>query len=266
MNDKALAVQAEQDAERALAALLADDENALLPAGLDRLDPGDTGMPPRLRISQPNRPIKIGDEKVDPGMIVNTLTGDTFRALEIVVLVFLSKTRVMWPSAFNADNAPECLSDDGKRPSPPSGVRKATNPQAGPCETCGWAQFGEDGAPPRCKVQRNFLVWLVEQAEPAILTLQSTALRAARNLTTLARTKGLRSSVMFVTQEIEDGRGSWVVPAFTNGSRLSAVQQLAILEARDELKNLVVGADVEQDDFDEPVAEDSDDERPEIPF
>lgn len=242
MNENTVLTVAEQEAQKALAQL---DPSDLMPAGVERLEPGDTGMPPRLRISQPNRPIKIGDDKVEPGLIVNTLTGQTWTDLDVVVLVFLTKTRVMWPLNFSADNVPECLSDNGEYPAEPSDVRQMTKPLAGPCDECREAQFGADGDAPRCKKQRNFLVWLVEQKEPAILTMQSTALRAARHLTTLARTKGLRSSVLFTTTSVEDNRGSWVIPAFTAGRRLTASEILELVEVRGELQNLVVGADVE---------------------
>jgi hypothetical protein len=247
MNESTALTVAEQEAQTALAQL---DPAALMPAGIERLENGDTGMPPRLRISQPNRPIKIGDEKIEPGLIVNTLTGQTWTDLDVVVLVFLDKTRVMWPVNFDTNNDPECLSNDGKVPAQPLDMRPMTNPQTGPCDECPWAQFGED-APPRCKKQRNFLVWLVEQKEPAILTMQSTALKSARHLTTLARTKGLRSSVIFTTTSVEDNRGSWVIPAFTAGRRLTASEILELVEVRGELQNLVVGADVEAAEVEE---------------
>lgn len=254
-----------EQAEQQLAALLAQDPTALMPAGIERLEPGDTGMPPRLRISQPNRPIKIGDVKVEPGLIINTLTGQVWTDLDIVVLVFLSKTRVMWPRKFDADNDPECLSNDGDFPAEPSDMRKMTNPQIGPCSECGWAQFGEDSEAPRCKKQRNFLVWLVEQGGPAILTMQSTGLKSARNLTALAKMKGLGSSVTFVTQAVEDGRGSWVVPAFVTGRKLTTVEKLTIIGARNELQNLIVSADIEAAEAN-GTNDNSDDNSEPVPF
>ena len=271
MNEETTALAVvEQEAEQALAALLAQNSGALLPAGIDRLEPGDTGMPPRLRISQPNRPIKIGDDTVEAGLIVNTLTGQTWTALDIVVLVFLDKTRVMWPTAFSADNDPVCLSNDGKRPAEASDMRKMTQPQAGPCATCPSAKFGENNKAPACKMQRNFLVWMVEEGEPAILTMQSTALEPARNLTTLSRTKGFKASITFVTRLVDDTRGSWVVPAFTTDAKenkLKASEQIAIHNACAELANLVVGADVEvAQDEGEAFTEPSTEPKEEIPF
>lgn len=237
MNEKALTVAEEQ----ALALL---DPADLLPAGMDNLEHGDTGMPPRLRISQANRPIMIGDESAPAGSIVNTVTGETFDRIEIVPLVFLPPSRVMWPANFSADNDPRCLSDDGKFPFTGNGGRLVTDQQSGPCEVCPWTRFGDD-TPPQCKRQRNFLVLILDSMEPAILTMQSTALKAARNLTTLARTQGLRKSVVFVTRLEKSDKGQWHVPAFVKGRKLTTTELLAIVEAKGEFANLVIQADIE---------------------
>lgn len=239
MTDKALTVQEERE-------LLADFDLDI--AGDENLEQGDIGMPPRLRISQPNRPIPIGEGEAPDGSIVNTLTEEIFASgLEIVPLVFLPRTHVMWPAKFSADNDPQCASDDGKHPSSSSDARTLTNPQRGPCADCPSAKFGADSEAPACKMQRNFLVWLVEQGEPAILTMQSTALTSARQLTTLAKTQGLRKSISFATREVKDDRGKWFVPAFGKGRKLAVDEILALAEARDELRNLVISADVAEE-------------------
>lgn len=240
-----LTVKAEQE----LAQLNPAD---LLPTGMDNLEPGDTGMPPRLRISQRNRPIDVGDQEAPAGSIVNTLTGEIFgTGVEIVPIVFFPTTRVMWPATFSADNDPMCLSDDGEKPIEGNG-RKVTSPADGPCSECTFSQFGENGEPPACKRQRNFLVLLVDSMEPAILTLSSTALKSARHLTTLARTQGLRKSVMMTTREEVSDKGRWHVPAFLQGGKLDAVSILSIIERRDELQNLVITADTDTEA--EPVS------------
>lgn len=238
MTNQELILRAEQE----LATLAPAD---LLPGGMENLEPGDTGMPPRLRISQRNRPIDTGNGEAPAGSIVNTLTGEIFESgVEIVPMVFFPTTRVMWPPTFSADNDPMCLSDDGERPYVGVG-RKVTDPQPGPCSECAYAQFSDNGTPPACKRQRNFLVLLVDSMEPAILTLSSTALKAARTLTTLARTQGLRKSVMFTAQEMDNDKGRWHVPAFTAGNKLDAQTILTVIEQRNELANLAITADVE---------------------
>lgn len=259
-NEKALTVTE----EKSLLAQL--DGLDLEPAGQENLEAGDTGMPPRLRISQRNRPVEIGDGEAAPGSIVNTLTGEVYDFVEIVPIVFLPRTRVMWPETFSADNAPMCLSDDGRDPSHASDIRKMTNPQAGPCEECPWSKF-DDNNPPRCKMQRNFLVWLVEQEEAAIITMQSTALKSARQLTALARTQGLKRSIVFSTREVKSDLGRWHVPAFTKGRRLTIEEILLLVEVRDGLKNLVVVADTspEMRENEEPV-QSPDDSNEDMPF
>lgn len=232
-------------------ALTVQEEQAILAkmnldiAGEENLEQGDIGMPPRLRISQPNRPIVVGEGEAPDGAVVNTLTEEIFTmGLEVVTLVFLPRTRVMWPAKFSADNDPQCASDDGAYPSASSEARTLTNSQRGPCSSCPSAKFGESGEVPACKMQRNFLVWLVEQSEPAILTMQSTALAAARQLTTLAKTQGLRKSITFATRKIKDDRGGWFVPTLGKGRKLDMPEIVALAEARDELRNLVIRADV----------------------
>lgn len=209
--------------------------------GEENLDPGDIGMPPRLRISQPNRPIEVAGEETAPGVIVNTITGEYWSQVSIVPIMFLQKTRVMWPTEYNADNSPECLSDDGKHPTI-NGNRDVTNPQPGPCETCPMSQFVE-GTKPRCQLQRNFLVWLVESNEPAILTMQSTGLKEARKLTSLAKMQGLKKSIILSTLKVKDDRGSWFVPVFSRGEQLPVSTILELVNAKSELENLVVQAD-----------------------
>ena len=227
----------------------------LMPAGLETLEPGDTGMPPRLRISQPNRPIEIGGEEAQPGMIVNTLTGEYSETINIVPIVFLPKTRVMWPVMYSADSTPECVSDTGLKPTPRADT---TNPQPGPCVTCPMAEF-VNGQKPRCTLQRNFLVWVVETGEAAILTMQSTALKEARQLTTLAKTAGLKRTIKMTTLKVKDDRGSWYVPRFSRGDNLPAEEIVNLVQVRNELKNLVISADIVEDTA---VSEPEDDEVP----
>jgi len=247
MNDSTALVVTSEEVRALLAQL---DGLDLFPAGQENLEAGDTGMPPRLRISQRNRPIQIGDSEVPAGRIVNVLTGEAYDHLEIVVVVFLPRTRVLWPDAFSADNSPVCLSDNGKTPLRNGGARGATNPRRGPCETCKESEFC-DGVAPACKLQRNFLVYMPETKEPAILTLSSTALKAARHLTQLAKTTGLKRAVIMTTQDKDSDQGRWHVPAFTKGRKLDVPEILGLVEVRNELQNLVVKADLQQDENNE---------------
>ena len=252
-----------ENEEQALAALANLDLNV---AGEENLQSGDLGMPPRLRLSQQNRPI----EGTTPGQIVNTLTGAVYDSVEFVPMVFLPTTRVMWPEAFNADNQPVCVSDDGQRPL--KDMARVTDPRSGPCQECLYAQFCEDGTPPICKAQRNFLALIVsgQDYEPVILTMQSTAIAAAKQLTSLAKMAGLRKSIVMGTKRIDSDKGTWFVPVFVMGSKLSTQQVLTAVDFRDDLKNLVISAEVvaengDSDTSDAPTAP-MRDEDIEVPF
>ena len=238
-NETALTIAEEKELQAYL------DEQDLSVAGEENLEPGDVGMPPRLRISQPNRPIQGGDEDAPAGSIVNTLTNEVYpNGLEIVPLVFLPRTRVLWPEVFSTENDPLCASDDGKIPAIASDNRALCAPREGPCSECLASRFGEDGDAPRCKLQRNFLVFLVEQEGAAILTMQSTGLNPARQLTALAKMQGIAKSVRLVTQIVKDQRGQWYVPAFSAGDKLGLALIGKLIEAKRELQNLVISADV----------------------
>lgn len=226
--------------------LYSEEERALLVgldlgvAGEENLNTGDIGMPPRLRISQPNRPIQLGDTEITPGHVVNTMTGETWERLDIVPLVFLPSTRVMWPEAFSESSKPECVSNDGENPDLTR--EDLANPQPGPCVTCPMSQF-VDGGKPRCNMQRNFLVWLVGNNEPAILTMQSTGIKEAKNLTALAKMSGIKKAITLTTRKVRDERGQWFVPQFIRGDVLPVQTILLLVEARNELANLVITAD-----------------------
>lgn len=255
--------------EKALVARLAELGGTGV-AGEENLRPGDVGMPPRLRISQQNRPIELGgDEEAKPGTIVNSLTNEVFESLEIVPLVFLPRTRVMWPDTFDTGNDPLCISDNGDTPLPADSPRVMTMRQDGPCNTCPFSQFGDDGTPPACKMQRNFLVLTVgDKVEPAILTLQSTAIASAKQLTSLAKTQGIKTAVVFTTQKIKSDQGQWYVPAFAKGNSLALEQLVEVAEQRNALKNLIVTADTEHTNgYDsDPAAEFVEEEMDAIPF
>jgi len=226
---------------------VAEESTALtLPADLDlsvageeNLERGDIGMPPRLRISQQNRPI----ENTQPGQIVNTLTGGVFDAVEFVPMVFLPTTRVMWPQTFSADNQPVCVSDDGKYPL--NDLNRATEPQSGPCAQCPYGQFGEDSTPPACKAQRNFLLLGLPDYEPVILTLSSTGIAAAKQLTALAKMAGLRKTITMTTRQVNSDKGTWFAPVFIVGRKLATEETLMAVEFRNDLQNLIITADVE---------------------
>jgi len=233
----------------------------LTPEGVENLKDGDVGMPARLRVSSQNRPMQINDQPVTPGLWVNTLTGHIYEQdLHIVVLMYMLDTRVMWPEKFDSENSPVCKSNNGAMPD----GENATAPLPGPCNTCPMGQF-VNGEKPQCTRQRNFLVWVIETQEPAILTMQSTSLKSARTLTALAQRTGLRKSIFVSTITQSDSRGTWVVPTFIQGDPIVGKEILQLAQLKNELKNLVVSADIgeyPEDSNPQPIEIEAD----EVPF
>ena len=247
MSETELTVYEEQSGE-----IMLPDDLDLNVAGQENLEDGDVGMPPRLRVSSQNRPI----ENTSPGQIVNTLTGAIYDAVDFVPMVFLISTRAKWPLDFNADNIPLCVSDDGEYPV--QDMNRVSDPMTGPCAMCPDAQFGPNGEAPRCKKQRNFLVSILPDHEPAIITLSSTGIAPAKHLTALAKMTGIRKAVTMATKLVSNDKGNWWLPVFVQGRKLANNEILTAIELRDGLKNLVeenLTADLERENGSAPTGD-----------
>jgi hypothetical protein len=209
----------------------------------DNLRPEDTARPPRLRISQRNRPVKLDDgTPTDAGSIVNVELGVVYPSgLEMFPLRELPNTRVMWPEEYDANNEPLCASDDGLTPTQ-SDRRRLTNQQAGPCsqgnkDVCPFALWNEnlqtgDRDAPRCTRQRNFLVVVIEDdsLEPVILTMQRTSMKASQKLTTYMRRLNPKApkSIVLTTVERDNGSRQWIEYACSRGRTLDLKEQVEI--------------------------------------
>ncbi len=222
--------------------------------GVENLEDGDTGQPPRLRLSSLNSPIEVANgETAPPGSIVNTVTNKVYSGgVEVVGLKLLPHTRVMWPQEYASDNAPICASDNGKTPSD-SVRRKLSEPRQGPCNTCAEAQWPEGGSPP-CTDQRNFLVGVLEDDEtvsPAILTMQRTSNKTASQFTSLIRMLNPKrpKSIMVTTRKEESTKGTYFIYICGEGKPLDLVQRVALRDLQLRLDSLTITADVKEQDL-----------------
>lgn len=258
-DEKALTVAEERQlaAQAQIDQMLAEDPDLLNMWGGENLEEGDTGQPPRLKLAHRDND-EIG---VRAGQFYNTLTGETYETLEIVVLLPLGPTRVEYYRPFTKGEAPLCASDDARMPRETTDRRPLQDPKPGPCERCPSAQWndgpkGERVSPP-CTRQRNFMITLrAEPEEYMRYVLQRTAIPAARNITALAKAAGIRKSIVLASKFIESDKGDYYEPFAVGGSRLNTEELLRVIEARAEVDRLVregairVAAD-EEVDFDE---------------
>lgn len=278
MTEKALTVSEERQlaAQTQLEKMLAENPDLLDMWGGENLEEGDVGQPPRLKLAHRDDD-EIG---VKAGQFFNTLTGETYDALEIVVLLPLGPTRVEYYRPYTRGEPPLCASDDCKMPRQVSDRRPLQDRKAGPCATCPQAQWadgpkGERVSPP-CTRQRNFMVTLREEPEEYMrYVLQRSAIPAARDITALAMAAGLRKSMVLASKFVKSDKGDYYEPIVTGGERLKPAELLRVIEVRAEVDRLVregairVAAD-EEVDFNESngyAADPPPDQEPEeLPF
>lgn len=238
--EKTALVQAEQQLQE----LLAADPNILDMLGGENLEEGDTGQPPRLKLCQRTTP----DTTAEPGEFFNTLTGETFPAVEVVPLLPLTATRIEYFRPYTKGEPPYCASDDGQMPRESTERRTLQNPKPGPCASCPSAQWSEENGKriaPACTRQRNFMVMIRQSGEMAQVTMQKTGTPAARQATALMKSAGIRKSIFFTSNFVPNDSGDYYEPLVTGGGRLPADELLRVIEMRGEVDRLVKSGEIQ---------------------
>ena len=248
--DTALAVQDEEMAlviaEQELKQLLKDDPNLLDMWGGENLEEGDTGQPPRLKLCQRTTP----DTTAEPGQYFNTLTGETFEAVEVIPLLPLTATRCEYFRPYTKGEPPYCASDDGKMPRESTERRPLQNRKDGPCATCPSAQWsdpevpGGKRVPSLCTRQRNFMLMIRKSGEMATITMQKTGTPSARQTTALMISAGIRKAMFLTSRFVENPSGDYFEPIVTGGGLLPTAELLRVIELRGEVDRLVKSGDI----------------------
>jgi hypothetical protein len=248
--DTALAVADEQtalvQAEQQLEKLLKDDPNLLDMWGGENLEEGDAGQPPRLKLCQRTTP----DTTAEPGQFFNTLTGETFDAIEVIPLLPLASTRIEYFRPYTKGEAPYCASDDGKMPRETTERRQLQNRKEGPCETCPSAKWGDPETPGGkripsvCVRQRNFMVTIRQSGELAKVTMQKTGTPSARQTTALMIAAGIRKSMFLTSKFVQNDSGDYYEPIVTGGGLLPTAELLRVIELRGEVDRLVKSGEI----------------------
>jgi len=207
-------------------------------AGLESMDRSDLIIP-RAQVIQPT-------SKLDgrPGQFHFNLTGECKDEIN-AVLVNMSKGRVYWSADLAAD--PLCASDDAKTP------REAQEGYGPTCDVCPYAQWGEDGAPPACRLVYNFLAAdLDDDSTPFLLALHGTSVKHAKTVLSafsLKRKPLFSQPVVISSVEVKNDKGRFyeVVMRPNGGGRPFDWRPFA--EMYRAYKHTTIRADADREDF-----------------
>lgn len=243
MTETALTVV--EQAELELQELLLNDPHLLDMRGGEHLDDGDTGQPPRIKICQDTDP----ELELTAGQWYNTLTNDTYDSLSFAILQPLGATRCWYFEPYTEGEPPYCASDDGEIPRESTDRRPLQDRQDGPCEGCLKAAWPSDDDPrkrPYCNRQRNFMLAAEEEDgswTPVHLMLQVSGIDAAKRLTALAKSCGLRNLLVSRSNFVSKDGYKYYVPFFGKGASLTTKERkadlVAIIKMRDEVERLL---------------------------
>lgn len=151
-------------------------------AGAENLNPDDFSLP-MLKLVQPQT-TEDGAEK-HPGEYLKTDTGD-FIDSPRALIIGIQKTRVLFPSAYEAGNDPLCRSDDAVGPRAEY-VNQIVNGESIPplCANCEFSRWNNDQRPP-CQLAENWAA-ILDSGDIAILRLSGTSARTSSTLKNIMR-------------------------------------------------------------------------------
>lgn len=205
--------------------------------GISGLERSDISMP-RVSIRQPTS--KFGEPK-DAGHFHNSVT-EEFKAEMRVVVLRVTKGRVMWSAEFDGSASPRCASDDNKMPREGNGL---TDPQPGPCASCEYAQWGDGHEPPACSLVYTYLCADMSDDSVFMLSAMRTSARAAKKLnTSFGQWKLSREHVLKTKLEKGD-QGQWYELVAVAGEQIPPEKQVELIQKLRGLKDLVMTVDTE---------------------
>ena len=200
--------------------------------GLGEMGSGDTIIP-RLNITQSQTPdLPDGME----GKFCINVTGDYNDEMDVVVIK-LSKSRILFPDKYKRDNAPLCRSHDFITPADDI---KDAKPMCHTCELmpqtaediaakrkpvhhCVYANWGSYGAPPRCNEVWNLLIVDIATYMPMWFSLKSSALKPAKKILSaikmIAKAKRIPACVLSIkmqTEKTTNDSGTYFIPKFSH--------------------------------------------------
>lgn len=204
-----------------------DPENFVVP-GMEDVRPDELRIP-ILRLIQAQSRVDEAQEHL--GEWHNSVTGEFQRNPELLV-VGVSKGRIMFPRTYNAENKPLCASDDGLAPRPEyvgNDIRLIGQDEIGEpivirntipakCDGCPFAQWGDNHEPPACNAVAIF-AGVDQEGMPVLLQIKSTGMKNVPSLKTLVAANGIRKAIKVGAVKEQNDTGTYYVPTFTVGAK-----------------------------------------------
>jgi len=196
-------------------------------AGVDVFGRDDLQIP-RLTLVQAQHQ-EIPDHLKHVGEWYNNLTGE-FHATVSAVLLSVAKGRTAFPREFSRDSEPLCVSDDAVTPRAEYIGRTVFDSDneiqheidGSPCVECPFEKFSANGETPLCAKNFSYAMLDAESGLPFVIRAQRTAIGAARQLNTIARTLGRRKLIVIASREVKSDTGTYFEPVFATGAATPA--------------------------------------------
>jgi hypothetical protein len=173
-----------------------DEEREL--TGVGNLDRSDQILP-RLVLVQPTSRL----EDAEPGQFHNSVLG-TYVPEFTAVLLRVQKQRVFWPEGYNAEQDPNCASDDNIKPR-----EEFSGAYADQCAGCPMAQWGEGDTPPQCSLVYAYLLVDTDAGMPSLISLTRTSARTAKQLNTLFAAYRFSRQYHFTSEKVVNPKGTF---------------------------------------------------------
>jgi len=211
---------------RAMAAL--PDEYIV--AGADILQREDITVP-RMVLVQGQSKSLPSDYIKHIGEWYNTITGEYHAQIE-GVLLGVTKQRVAFPREYNADSQALCASDNALYPRQEffgatvnDSKSKIVHVIDGACADCPFSKFTEneqaESVSPMCSLGYVYAMLDTETGMPFLMRAQRTGIQAARQLNTVAKMMGRVKSIVISAKVTQDDKGTYAVPVFATGQKLT---------------------------------------------
>lgn len=227
--------------------------------GLGELDAGDLIIP-RLSITQPTTP---DIDAAQVGKFCVNITGDYQDAMRVVIIK-LTKSRILFPEKYKRDNDPLCRSHDFSKP---ANDIPNQSPMAESCELmpgekkkhfCTYANWTTDeknnAVPPRCQETWNLLIVDIESYLPMWFSIKSTALKPLRKIVSaISMISAAKRLPMWhlgfdmTLEKVTNDSGTFYVPKFDGLTALPADDAVNMDAIRKQLVNVEIKDAVEPD-------------------
>lgn len=211
-------------------AIAVESPEEFVVAGADILQREDITVP-RIVLVQGQSQSLPADYIKHVGEWYNTITGEYCQTIE-GVLLGVAKQRVNWGRDFSGKNPAICGSDNALYPRQEFFGADVTDSKTdvvhvidGACAECPFSKFTEteqaSSVAPLCSLVYVYAMLDMETGLPFLMRAQRTGIQAARQLNTIAKMLRRIKSIIISAKVTQDDKGTYAVPVFSTGQKLS---------------------------------------------